>query len=144
MSSPLLHLSPGAGGPLSASYRLRGTFVEVWEYDRAGTLLYHNAWFTDLEVTSDHVAAIMDIGRSRWKIENEHFNVHKKQGYELEHNYGHGKQTLSMVFYLLNLLAFIAPSRNFPTPNVPGALPEAEPARCFRICGWISRRVLQG
>ena len=39
---------------------------------------------------------------------HEQFNVHKNHGYELEHNYGHGKQTLSMVFYLLNLLAFMA------------------------------------
>lgn len=51
---------------------------------------------------------MVGIGRSRWKIENEQFNVQKNQGYELTHNYGHGKQTLSMVFYLLNLLAFIA------------------------------------
>jgi hypothetical protein len=94
--------------PLTASHRLRGTFVEVWEHDRAGTLLYHNAWVTDLEVPADNVAALVRIGRSRWKIENEHFNVHKNHGYELEHNYGHGQQTLSMVFYLLNLLAFIA------------------------------------
>jgi hypothetical protein len=93
--------------PLTASRRLWGTLVEAWEHDRTGKQLYHNAWFTDLEVTADNVAAIVRIGRSRWKIENEHFNVHKNQGYELEHNYGHGKQTLSMVFYLLNLLAFI-------------------------------------
>lgn len=94
--------------PLTASRRLWGTLVEVWEHDREGKQLYHNAWFTDLEVTPDNVAAIVGIGRSRWKIENEHFNVHKNHGYELEHNYGHGKKTLSMVFYLLNLLAFIA------------------------------------
>jgi hypothetical protein len=25
----------------------------------------------------------------------------------LEHNYGHGQQTLALVFYLLNLLAFL-------------------------------------
>jgi hypothetical protein len=93
--------------PLPASRRVWGTFVEVWEHDRRGKQLYHNAWFTDLEVTPDNVAAIIGIGRARWKIENEQFNVQKNHGYELEHNYGHGKQTLSMVFYLLNLLAFI-------------------------------------
>jgi hypothetical protein len=59
-------------------------------------------------VESAHVAAMVRIGRGRWKIENAQFNVHKNQGYELEHNYGHGQQTLSMVFYLLNLLAFLA------------------------------------
>jgi hypothetical protein len=94
--------------PLSASRRLWGTLVEVWEHDREGQQLYHHAWFTDLEVTPDNVAAIVGIGRSRWKIEHEHFNVHKNHGYDLEHNYGPGHQTLSMVFYLLNLLAFIA------------------------------------
>jgi len=94
--------------PLTATRRVWGTLVEVWEHDRRGQPLYHNAWFTDLEVTADNVAAIVCIGRSRWKIENEQFNIQKNHGYELEHNYGHGQQTLSMVFYLLNLLAFIA------------------------------------
>ena len=42
------------------------------------------------------------------KIENEQFNVQKNHAVWLEHNYGYGQQTLSMVFYLLNLLAFIA------------------------------------
>ena len=39
---------------------------------------------------------------------HEQFNVQKNHGYELTHNDGHGQQTLSMVFYVLNLLAFIA------------------------------------
>jgi len=59
-------------------------------------------------MTRDNAATIIGIGRSRWKIENEQFNVHKNHGYELEHNYGHGQQTLSMVFYMLNLLAFLS------------------------------------
>jgi hypothetical protein len=94
--------------PLSQSGKVMVNFVEVWEKDRNGKQLYHNSFVTDFEVTKQNVATIVGIGRSRWKIENEHFNVHKNHGYELEHNYGHGKQTLSMVFYMLNLLAFIA------------------------------------
>ena len=82
-------------------------FVELWVYDRKGKQTYHNTWVTDIEVTKDNVAVITGIGRSRWKIENEQFNVQKNHGYNLEHNYGHGKKTLSMVFYLLNLLAFV-------------------------------------
>jgi hypothetical protein len=46
--------------------------------------------------------------RFPWPTHHEHFNVYKNYGYELEHNSGHGQPTLSMVFYLLNLLAFIA------------------------------------
>ena len=94
--------------PLTTSRRVWGTLVEVWEHDQTGKLLYHNAWFTDLEVDAANVAVVVRIGRSRWKIENEQFNVQKNHGYELEHNYGHGQHTLSMVFYLLNLLAFVA------------------------------------
>ena len=43
----------------------------------------------------------------RWKIENEGINVLKGQGYHVEHNFGHGKQYLSQVFLVLNLLAFL-------------------------------------
>ncbi len=96
------------GVALTGSGRVRGTFLEVWSHNRSGKQLCHNSWFTDLDVTAENVVEIVGIGRSRWKIENEQFNVQKNQGYELTHNYGHGKQTLSMVFYLLNLLAFIA------------------------------------
>ena len=32
--------------------------------------------------------------------------MQKNGGYELAHNYGHGQNNLSMVFYLLNILAF--------------------------------------
>lgn len=94
--------------PLTQSGAVRVNFLEVWERRPDGTVGYHNSWVTDLVVTPETVASIVGIGRSRWKIENEQFNVHKNHGYEVEHNYGHGQQTLSMVFYLLNLLAFLA------------------------------------
>lgn len=93
--------------PVSASRRVAVTLVEVWERDGKGRLLYHNSWITDMEVGSNNIAEIVRIGRSRWKIENEQFNVQKNGGYELEHNYGHGKENLSQVFYLLNLLAYV-------------------------------------
>jgi hypothetical protein len=93
---------------LTQSGAVRVNFLEVWERHPDGTVGYHNSWVTDFVVTPETVAAIVGIGRSRWKIENEQFNVHKNHGYEVEHNYGHGRQTLSMVFYLLNLLAFLA------------------------------------
>ncbi len=94
--------------PLTQSDQVLVNFVEVWERNKAGKVIYHNAWVTDFEVTAENVATIVGIGRSRWKIENEQFNVQKNHGYELEHNYGHGERGLSLVFYLLNLLAFVA------------------------------------
>ncbi len=46
-------------------------------------------------------------GRARWKIETETFNTLKNQAYNLEHNYGHGEQNLSVVLALLMFLAFL-------------------------------------
>ena len=94
--------------PLALESAVRVTYVEIWEHNVGGKLLYHNSWVTDLDVDAANVAVVGQIGRTRWKIENEQFNVHKNHGYELTHNYGHGQQTLSMVFYLLNLLAYVA------------------------------------
>ena len=93
--------------PLALESAVRVTYVEVWEHSASGQQLYHNSWITDLDVDAANVAVVVHSGRTRWKIENEPFNVHKNHGYDLTHNYGHGQQHLSMVFYLLNLLAYV-------------------------------------
>jgi len=72
----------------------------------AGKRTYDNSFVTDLPVTAGTVAELAACGRARWKIENETFNVLKTNGYNLEHSFGHGKQTLASIFLTLNLLAF--------------------------------------
>jgi hypothetical protein len=67
---------------------------------------YANSFVTDLRVCVGTIAELAACGRARWKIENETFNVLKTNGYNLEHNFGHGKQTLASIFLTLNLLAF--------------------------------------
>ena len=71
-----------------------------------GKRTYFNSFVTDLEVRADTVVELAACGRSRWKIENETFNVLKTGGYNLEHNFGHGQETLASVLVVLNLLAF--------------------------------------
>jgi hypothetical protein len=93
--------------PVALESAVRVTYVEVWEHSASGQQLYHNSWITDLDVDAANVAVVVQIGRTRWKMENEQFNVHKNHGYELTHNYGHGQQNLSMVFYLWNLWAYV-------------------------------------
>ncbi len=66
----------------------------------------HFTWVTDLALNEDTVAKIAKAGRTRWRIENETFNTLKNQGYNFEHNYGHGNQFLSTNFSNLMLLAF--------------------------------------
>jgi hypothetical protein len=71
-----------------------------------GKRTYYNGFVTDLPVTAAAVAEHAARGRARWKIENETFNVLTTGGYNLEHNFGHGKETLASVLVVLNLLAF--------------------------------------
>ena len=66
---------------------------------------YRNSWVTNKPVTEHNVAYVAECGRARWKIENEHNNVLKNRGYNLTHNFGHGKKHAADVFFLLNLLA---------------------------------------
>jgi hypothetical protein len=66
----------------------------------------HWAWLTSIEITKENALEIMRGGRARWRIENETFNTLKNQGYQFEHNFGHGYKNLSTNFALLMLLAF--------------------------------------
>jgi hypothetical protein len=75
-------------------------------FNDKGKRTYHNSFVTDLAVSADTVAELAACGRARWKIENETFNVLKTGGYNLEHSFGHGKETLANVLVALNLLAF--------------------------------------
>lgn len=63
-------------------------------------------WITDIKITEFNAYDLMRGGRTRWKIENETFNTLKNQGYQFEHNFGHGNKNLSMVFAMLMFLAF--------------------------------------
>jgi hypothetical protein len=67
---------------------------------------YRNSWVTDITIDENNVVTLVKGGRARWKIENETFNTLKNQGYHLEHNFGHGHHNLSIIFFMVNLLAF--------------------------------------
>ena len=92
--------------PLNASnVDVRVNFIEYWEI--SATKVQHFSWITDLRVNQRNVYTLMRGGRARWKIENETFNTLKNQGYNFEHNYGHGMKNLSVVFATVMMLAFL-------------------------------------
>jgi len=70
-------------------------------------ITYRNAWATQHEISHATVKAIVQAGRTRWKVENENNNVLKTKGYHFEHNFGHGSQHLAAFLLTLNLLAFL-------------------------------------
>ena len=91
--------------PLNASnLDVLVNFLEYWQVKPNKTR--HFTWITDFTITQKNVYRIMRGGRARWKIENETFNTLKNQGYQFEHNFGHGKNNLSVVFATLMMLAF--------------------------------------
>jgi hypothetical protein len=81
-------------------------FLEYWEIPANGKT-QHFTWVTDFTLVPSNIGFIMRGGRARWKIENETFNTLKNQGYEFEHNFGHGYHYLSTVFAYLMFLAFL-------------------------------------
>lgn len=89
---------------------LEVNWCELTHTDPAGRVLYHNAWATSRPIDQHTVVALVAAARSRWKIENEHNNTLKTQGYHFEHNYGHGCQHLAALLATLILLAFLVHS----------------------------------
>ena len=95
------------GVPLNLSHPdLKVNVLDYWERP-PGKKSQHFTWVTDLKITRQSALPLMRGGRCRWKIENETFNTLKNQGYHFEHNFGHGKQNLSVVFAMLMMLAFL-------------------------------------
>jgi DDE family transposase len=81
--------------------------LQYYEYGPNGEPTKCFSWVTDLKITKENVRKLVRGGRARWKIENETFNTLKNQGYHFEHNFGHGKHNLSVVFAMLMMLAFL-------------------------------------
>ena len=96
--------------PLNASHPdTRVNMIEYWEVDKVDPekVTLNMSWITHMEITRENVFDIVRAARTRWKVENETFNTLKNQGYNYEHNYGHGKQNLSSTLSGLMLLSFL-------------------------------------
>ncbi len=64
-------------------------------------------WITNIPISFNNVDVLSNNGgRSRWKIENEGFNVQKNGGYNLEHAYSRDPNARK-VFYLLLQIAHL-------------------------------------
>jgi len=70
-------------------------------------IIYKNTFVTNHWLNDDNSSKIVKAGRTRWKIENETYNVLKNRGYNLEHNFGHGNENLCEILLTLNLIAFL-------------------------------------
>jgi len=82
-------------------------WCEIVISKESGEIIYQNSFITDYVISDQNVKEIVKAGRSRWKIENENNNTLKTKGYNLEHNFGHGKNNLSSLLAAMNILAFL-------------------------------------
>jgi len=93
--------------PLNGSHPdLLVNHLEAWETNKRGKTTVFT-WLTSLSVTMENASDIARTARSRWRIENELFNVIKNQGYEYGRNYGHGKRYLASTLGMVTMLAFL-------------------------------------
>lgn len=72
-----------------------------------GKVVYKNSFATNHTITDQTVVEIVLAGRTRWKVENENNNTLKTKGYNLEHNFGHGKEHLASFLTTLNILSLL-------------------------------------
>ena len=95
------------GVPLNdAHHNLSVNYFQLDLVDKKGEL-HHFSWITDLHITKENLYELSRGGRAKWKIENETFNTLKNQGYNFEHNFGHGEKNLWTILTLLMFLAFL-------------------------------------
>jgi hypothetical protein len=86
---------------------LRVNWCELTVTRPDGTVTYKNSFVTHYALSDETVVAVVQAGRTRWKVENENHNTLKTKGYNLEHNFGHGKQHLASVLATLNILSLL-------------------------------------
>jgi len=119
-------------------------YVEHWEIDKRDAQgndgkQHIFSWVTSLEVTIENVRDIACAGRTRWRVENETFNVLKNQGYEFEHNYGHGKQYLSSTLAVMMMLSFLVDQIQEHSCRV---FQQARKSRGTKKTLWMQMRVM--
>jgi len=110
--------------PLNESYPdVQVHFIASWE--RGEDKVQPFSWVTDLRVSKRNVYHLMRGGRARWKIETETFNTLKNQGYNFEHNYGHGERHLSVICHAHDAGVLGGPGAAAVLCLVPSGLDEA-------------------
>ena len=92
---------------LNNSTERKVNWFSYTEIDKKGKRKYRNSWVTDINPNKSNIVELASVGRQRWQIENQAFNILKNGGYNLEHNFGHGKQYLAFNFIILNFLAYM-------------------------------------
>ncbi len=85
---------------------LKVNWFEITVASPSGERRYRNAFATDLEVGRDTVEDLARCARARWKVENNAFGI-LKDSFNLEHNFGHGSDTLAGLLAMFNIISLL-------------------------------------
>lgn len=65
------------------------------------------AWYTSIPINKENIESIVNVGRNRWKIENQGFDEQKNHGYNLQHKYSRISPQARSNYYILLQIAHL-------------------------------------
>ena len=60
-------------------------------------------YMTDLSITNKNIENTVEVGRSRWKIENEGFNIQKNRTFDIGHLYSKNSTAIKVHYILIQM-----------------------------------------
>jgi hypothetical protein len=84
------------------------TDEEIAEADKKAEAKAHTnfSYATSFTPNKKNLPNLIHLARMRWKIENKSFHLLKAEGYNLDHNYGHGHNHFADLSAIVLLLAY--------------------------------------
>ncbi len=73
---------------------------------RANVIKYYeegkeNMWIVSFEITERNSKELIYLGRQRWRIENEGFNIQKNGTFDIEHKYSHNYNAIKAHYFFI-------------------------------------------
>ncbi len=75
-------------------------YTEKKKKDNASTVF---AYITDLPISNKNVESTIVLGRARWKIENEGFNMQKNQTFDIGHLYSRNSNAIKIHYLMIQI-----------------------------------------
>ena len=64
-------------------------------------------YMTDLPITNKNIEASIFVGRKRWKIENEGFNIQKNGTFDIGHLYSKNATAIKVHYFMIQIAHMI-------------------------------------
>lgn len=89
---------------LSSNILFKGNFLNAFRYvetKKNKTIVFN--YVSDLKVSNDNIKEIVEMGRRRWKIENEGFNLQKNGTFKISHLCSHFDNALKIHYLFIQI-----------------------------------------